>query len=148
MMFSDISSKWQWGLTARGHRFNYNVITESGTVNNNNEETIVNVFSIGTGLRYYFVNDVNSTYAFYLNPNLEVTSMEGDEGLDFSLNIGYTRALSPLLSLILEAGVRNRTFLYSNPYAEEYSFLVYVGGGIGFRIPYFGRGLNNQAKYR
>ncbi len=146
MMFSDISSKWQWGITGRAHRFIYDkVATAEGPAGG---VVTVNSISIGVGARYYFVNDVNSTYALYLNPNVELASIEGDEGVDLVLGVGYTRALSPLLSLMIEVGVRQRAVLHGSPYATENRFVPYAGGGIGLRIPYFGRGMNNQTKYR
>ena len=144
-MFMDISPKVQWGLVGRAHRYNYDLITEGG---NSAGSAIFNEVSIGSGIKYHFINDVNSVYSFYVQPTFELTTFEEDQGFDLNASVGFTTALSPLMNLVVELGARHRTFEYETLYSESNRFTGYLGMGVSMRVPYFGGSLRNEMKYR
>jgi len=145
-MFMDISPKFQWGLVGRAHRYNYDLLNASGEVTA--REDIFREVSVGSGFKYFFVNDVNSTYSFYLKPTVEYTSFEQDQGFDLNMSVGFTTSISPLLNFVVEMGGRHRSFEYELVQSQNNRFTGYLGMGVSMRLPYFGGSLRNEMKYR
>ena len=142
--FTDILPKFQVGIVGRAHRIQFEDLSGAEGAAQTLDEV-----SLGAGFKYYFFRDVNSTDALYVNPNLEVNSLNRDNGFDMSLNVGYTRVLTPLLRFNAELGTRHRTVLYQSAYGKTNRLQVYMGFGFGLVLPYYGNRLEkNAGKFR
>lgn len=142
--FTEIMPKFQVGVLGRAHRIKFDALSgaEGATVQ-------FDEVSVGAGFKYFFYQDANSTNALYVNPNLEVNSLNRDEGFDASLNVGYTRILTPLLRFNAEIGTRRRTVLYQSEYGKNNRLQVYMGMGFGLVMPYLGDRIErNTGKFR
>jgi hypothetical protein len=141
--FTEITPKLHLGVVGRAHRIEYDDLLGAEGATRTFDEV-----SLGGGVKYFFYHDANSTDALYANPNLEVNSFEDDEGFDISVNIGYTRILTPLLRFNAELGTRRRTVLYQSLYGKNNRLQVYMGIGLGVILNYRGGLESKGGKYR
>jgi hypothetical protein len=130
-MFLNITPKFEVGVMGRFHRIDVKASDEFGF----SRDRIVHDVSLGLGAKYYVVNDIFLNSRFYVNPNIEISAFERDNGIDLSFYMGYTKQLGPIFSFSVDAGVRSRQFLYDMPYPKNTRFQAYVGAGLGLTLP-------------
>ena len=136
-MFLGVSPKLELGGMARMH-FTY--LKDIQPEIPADKKTYYHDVSLGLGFKYYLVNNTYFKDRFYFNGNVEASTLKDDSGIDLSGYFGYTRQLDDLFHFSLEAGLKNRSFLYDTDYAKNNRMQLYAGFGLGVTMP--ANGLN------
>jgi len=129
--FQPIDPMLDAGMTIRLHRYELDAVDPA---QGEDPTTLVYEASIGVGLKFYAWRDASGNNSLYINPNAELTSFGSDEGLDMSINFGYTKRLTESLGLNLEVGARGKVMGYAAPLAITNRFQTYVGAGLSFNL--------------
>ncbi len=116
------------GITARVMELNY----PEGELSAREAGTAVRDISVGLALRYFFFRNASTGDGLYVNPNVEINSFAGDEGIDLSAHLGYTKKLSDWLRINGEIGGRARAFGYITNQSYQDRFIYTISIGLGF----------------
>jgi len=131
-MFLDVSSKWEIGGELRLHSYAQSdgesslaFISEGGS-----QEEV----SLGLAARYHLIGDLSRDGSLYISPGVAVNVIGADNGIDFSGLLGYGKQLPGIFRFRVEAGLRQRSFLYNTENMSQNKVQPFVGIGLGIGL--------------